>query len=128
MRSKSYPLAILEYDEQSNILYYRVKQDQDIDLPEMEEMLRYVQEFMGPTRHFAVIDFGGSLTSSTEARKKYADSEYINTYRIADAFLVRSLGLKLVANFFVNVTKPNVRTKVFNDEKDAVEWLKKIKE
>lgn len=124
MRSHQYPLALLEYNEETNILYYRVNQDQDIDLPEMNEMLRYVEEFMGYKKHYAVIDFGGSLTSTTEARKKYADSEYINTYRIADAFLVRSLGLKLVANFFVNVTKPKVRTKVFNTEKDAEHWLK----
>lgn len=124
MKSHQYPLALLEYNEETNILYYRVNQDQDIDIPEMNEMLRYVEVFMGCKRHYAIIDFGGSLTSTPEARKKYAQSDYINTYRIADAFLVRSLGLKLVANFFVNVTKPKVKTKVFNTEKDAEIWLK----
>lgn len=126
MRAKKFPLATLEYDEGKNILFYRVKQDQTVDVDEIKEMLRYVEEFMGPVRHYAVIDFGGNLTSSTEARQIYADAEYIRKYRIADAFLVRSLAVRLIANFFINVTKPKVKTKLFTDENAAVNWLESL--
>lgn len=126
MRIEHYPLATLEYDEEKNILFYRVKQDQEVDLYEMTEMLRYVEEFMGKKRHYAVIDFGGSLTSTTEARKKYADSDYVNTYRIADAFIVKSLSVRIVANFFINVTKPKVRTKLFTNDEEAIKWLESV--
>jgi hypothetical protein len=66
---KKYELATLQYDAVSNILFYRVNQDQLVDVAEMKEMLRYVEEFMDPIRHYAVIDFGGNTTSSPEARK-----------------------------------------------------------
>ena len=128
MKTKEFPLSTLQYDEQTNILYYRVKQDQVVDVTEIKEMLFYVQEFMGPVKHYAVVDFGGNLSSSTEARQIYADAEYIQKYRAADAFLVKSLPVRLIANFFINVTKPKVNTKLFVDEAAAVNWLKSLKE
>lgn len=127
MKTKDYRLATLEYDEQKNILYYRVKQDQVVDVAEIKEMLGDVQEFMGNVKHYAVVDFGGNLSSSTEARQIYADAEYIQKYRIADAFLVKSLPVRLIANFFINITKPKVNTKLFVDEAAAVNWLESLK-
>lgn len=127
MKTKEFLLATLQFDEEKNILFYRVKQDQVVDVPEMKEMLRYVEEFVGPKKHYAVVDFGGNLTSSTEARQIYADAEYIQKYRIADAFLVKSLPVRLIANFFIKVTKPKVKTKLFTDEKSAVNWLSELK-
>ena len=127
MKTKQYPLATLEYNEVKNILFYRVKQDQVVDIAEIKEMLVYVQEFMGSKSHYAVVDFGGSLSSSTEARQIYADSEYIQKYRIADAFLVKSLPVRLIANFFINVTKPKVNTRLFTEEDKAVKWLETLK-
>lgn len=127
MKTKEFPLATLQFDEEKNILFYRVKQDQVVDIAEMKEMLRYVEEFAGPKRHYAVVDFGGNLTSSTEARQIYADSEYIRKYRIADAFLVKSLPVRLIANFFIKVTKPKVNTRLFTEEDKAVKWLEILK-
>ena len=125
MISKQYELAKLEYNEESNILVYRVKQDIVVDVHEISEMLKYVEEFMGPKRHYAIIDFGESLLSTSEARDRYAQSPYIQQYRIADAFLVRSLALRIVANFFIKVTRPKVKTKLFTDESAAIEWLQR---
>ncbi len=121
MKTKEYPLATLEYNEEKNILFYRVKQDQVVD--EIKEMIVYVQEFIGHKEHYAVVDFGGNLSSSSEARDIYAQSLYIQQYRIADAFLVKSLPVRLIANFFIKVTKPKVNTKLFTDESAAVNWL-----
>ena len=123
MKTKEYPLATLQYNEEKNILFYRVKQDQVVDVAEIKEMLVYVQEFMGPKEHYAVVDFGGNLSSSSQARDIYAQSPYIQQYRIADAFLVKSLSVRLIANFFINVTKPKVNTKLFTEEDKAVNWL-----
>lgn len=123
---KQFPLALLEYDETKNILFFRVKQDQEVDVDQIKEMLSYTEEFIGQKKHCCVVDFGGNLTSTTEARKIYADSGYLESYRIADAFIVRSLGVRIVANFFINVTKPKVKTKLFVSDKEAVAWLESV--
>ena len=127
LRTKKYPLGTLEYLENDNILFYRVKQGIEIDIYEITEMIKYVEEFMGNKKHYAVVDFGSNVMSTTEARKVYADSKYIQTYRIADAFLVKSLPLRLVANFFINITKPKVVTQLFTNEESAIKWLKSNK-
>ena len=127
MKIKEYPLATLQYDEAKNILFFRVKQDQVVDVEEIKEMILNVQEFLGPKEHYAVVDFGGYLSSSSEARDIYAKAEYIQKYRIADAFLVKSLPVRLIANFFIKVTKPKVNTKLFTDETAAVNWLESLK-
>ena len=123
LRTKEYEFATLEFDTEKNILFYRVKQGIVVDVHEMNEMLKYVEEFMGDVKHYALIDFGANLMSTTEARKIYADSRYIQTYRMADAFLVKSLAVRIVANFFIRVNKPKVPTKLFTEENYAQAWL-----
>lgn len=123
IKTKVYPLATLEYNPKTNILIYRVKQDIEVDIYEITEMLKYVEEFMGYVKHYAVIDFGSNVMSTNEGRNKYAESNYIQTYRIADAFLVKSLPLRIVANFFIKITRPKTPTQLFTDEQEAINWL-----
>jgi len=123
IRTKSYPLATLEYNPETNILIYRIKQGIEVDVYEITEMQKYAEEFKCYVKHYAVVDFGSNVMSTTEARNKYAAPNYIQTYRIADAFLVKSLGAKIVANFFIKVTRPQTPTKLFTDEQTAINWL-----
>jgi hypothetical protein len=46
-------------------------------------------------------------------------------YKLADAFVITSLAQKLVGNFYMNFHKPYVPTHFFNNEQEAVKWLKK---
>jgi hypothetical protein len=121
--NKVYPLANLEYNVSKKILYFRITQDIDIDIPEINEMIRYAQEMVGDVPHYGIVNFGMHVGSTNEARKIYADSDYIQKNRVADAFVVESLALKLIANFFIKVTKPKVPTRMFNTELDAVNWI-----
>ncbi len=127
LQTKVYPLATLEYSPQKNILIYRVKQDITVDVEEIKEMISYVQEFMGETKHMALIDFGASVGSTTEGRKVYAESRYLLEHRMADAFLVKSLSMRLIANFFIRVTKPKIPTRLFTSEAEAIKWLEGYK-
>lgn len=124
---KIFEFASLRYDAGLNTLFFKVNQDIEVDVHVIKEMLRYAQDTMGEKRHYCVIDFGSNVDSTTEGRKLYADSKYIQTYRIADAFIVKSLALKMVANFFIQVTRPKVLTRMFNDEESALNWLQSLK-
>lgn len=128
LQTKEYPLATLEYSPEKNILIYRVRQDITIDVVEIKEMIEYVKEFMGDKKHMALIDFGASVGSTTEGRKVYAESDYLLDNRIADAFLVRSLSMRLIANFFIRVTKPKIPTRLFTSEVEAFKWLEGFKD
>lgn len=123
LETHNFPLANLQYDTEKNILFFRVKQDLEVEAKEIREMIGYAQKVMGNKKHLAVVDFGSSLGSTSEARSIYANDPYIQNFRIADAFLVKSLGVRLVANFFIQVTIPKVKTRLFTDELLAIDWL-----
>lgn len=45
----------------------------------------------------------------------------------ANAIIVHSAVLKMMANFYINVNKPLTPTRMFTEEQPALEWLKKYR-
>lgn len=45
----------------------------------------------------------------------------------ARAIVIKILGQRILANFYIRFQKPIIPTKVFNDYKEALEWLEKYK-
>jgi len=35
---------------------------------------------------------------------------------------------KIIVNFFLSISKPNVPTKLFTNKEDAIKWLQQFKE
>lgn len=62
---------------------------------------------------------------SAEARKFIAQKDS-NPYAKAEAYVIKDLSQKIVGNFFLKVDKPARPTKIFSNEQDALEWLKKF--
>ena len=48
-----------------------------------------------------------------------------NEYGKADAFVISALPQKIMGNFYLNVFKPKVPTKLFTNKDKAITWLKK---
>lgn len=66
------------------------------------------------------------IVTSPEVRA-YAASAIACKNKIADAFVIRSVALKIVANFYLRFNKPAVPSKNFSNEIDAVKWLNTFK-
>ncbi len=47
-----------------------------------------------------------------------------NPYSKADAFVIKSMAQKILANFYIKINKPERPTKFFNDIEEAKIWLK----
>lgn len=126
MRTKEFPLIILEYNEEKNILFVRVKQEEVLDAAEAKKILEYVEEFMGTIKHYAVLDFGTNVITSAEARKIHSQSDYLKKFRIANAIVVNSLPHRLIAQSYLKLNKPQVNTRIFTEEDKAVKWLETL--
>lgn len=46
-----------------------------------------------------------------------------NPYSRADAFVIKSMAQKILANFYLKIHKPERPTKFFNSKDDAIMWL-----
>lgn len=67
----------------------------------------------------------GYYTFSPDAKRLLAGKEY-STLRKAVAFVSNSLATKLLSEAFIRINKPKSPSKVFSNEKDAFEWLRKM--
>jgi hypothetical protein len=47
-----------------------------------------------------------------------------NPFSKADAFVIKSIAQKILANFYIKINKPERPTKFFNDKEEAINWLK----
>lgn len=47
-----------------------------------------------------------------------------NPYSVADAFVIKSMAQKILANFYIKINRPERPTKFFNNKEEALIWLK----
>lgn len=81
-------------------------------------------ELTGGLPYAVLVDSGMFTGITQEARELSASSEFSQN-TIAKALLVRSLGHRIVGEFYIRVNKPKIKTKIFADRTKAIEWLQK---
>ncbi len=62
-------------------------------------------------------------STNTELLSTLAKNEN-DPYSKVDAFVIKSIAQKILANFYIKINKPERPTKFFNDKQEAVKWLK----
>lgn len=119
------PVAFLSYED--DILFVKMKEGVSLGQTEMEQLLNKAVELTAPNKYFAIIDTTASYDSTPEARNFYAESDF-SKYRYADAFIVNSLPMRLLVNFFISFNKPKIPSKMFNNQEGALVWINSLKE
>ncbi len=107
---------------ENDIVVVKYKPDAEVGLEEMRAIHEAERKLTSDKKHLALLDARGFVNVSDEARKFGASAEPTK-YRTAAALLVDSLAVRILGNFYLNFNKPKVRTKMFSDEKKAIDWL-----
>lgn len=123
-KTQDTPVAFLTFEDE--VLFVKMKEGVNLGQVEMEELLKQAVEFTAPNKYFAVVDTTASYDTTLEARNFYAESEY-SKYRYADAFIVNSLPMRLLVNFFIAFNKPKIPSKMFNNKESALNWINSLK-
>jgi hypothetical protein len=97
----------------------------EMDLKESVEIIETMGDFTGGKKAL-VLNIAGKNTSATSAAREYSASAAGLRFTIADAFVVKNLAQKILANFYISFNKPLVKTRIFDDEEKALEWLKSL--
>lgn len=91
------------------------------------DMLRIKELNLNMTagQSYSVMVLSGFMSSiSKSAREISASREYVQN-TLAKALIVESLGQRIIANFYLSVNKPHLKTRIFSNRQDALEWLRK---
>ncbi|MCW3101952.1 MAG: hypothetical protein JWO09_392 [Bacteroidetes bacterium] len=113
--------AELSYDTTSRILRIRILEGSDIELADALQNHEATKILTKNERHLVLVDGRVNLSVSREARTYAASKEHQGS--IATAMIITSTANKLIGNFYINVNKPEIPTKIFSSEEKALEWL-----
>ena len=117
-------LSTSYYFEKENLLFVKIKKDHEINIPNLILNNEQTYKYLGEKIYKAVFDVRHLQFThiSKEALNYIADSPY-GKYQSAEAFIISGLGQKLIANFYLKVTKPKVKSKFFTNFETALEWI-----
>lgn len=94
-----------------------------LDIENVREIKEINKKLVSEHPYAVLVDSGLFTSITMEARKLSASSEFAES-TVAKALLVRSLGHRMVGQFYIKVNKPRINTKIFSDREQAIEWLK----
>ena len=102
------------------------KQD-TLDLVSAEEIVEATYAICRGEQH-AILTDGRDVAGvvTPQAREYMSSAAKMVQIRKASAIVTNSLANKLIANFYIRVNKPLNPTRVFNNESDAVHWLRQF--
>lgn len=98
----------------------------DDDLLDLETVKNvfYTSRENSPWEAAPVYITGGAFTNQDAEARKFSSSTEVMKHCTAIAFLSKSMGEKLLANFFIKFMKPTKPTRFFSSEEDCINWLK----
>ena len=111
---------------EDGILQLNIDPDNEFTLFDFNELVAAAKVF-GNGQKFLNLVIVGKNTLADHASRVASCSKEGSIYKLADAFVISSLAQKIIANFYMKVNKPFVPTKFFNNESDAINWLKELK-
>ncbi len=118
---------LAKYEFEDSILTVKVLDGLKIDKPSMKQILEDAVNFTNHQKYYAIIDLTNNVESTMESRNYYAENE-LNKFRLADAFIVNSLYIQSLTNFYLKIKKPIIPSKMFNDIESAKTWVYSMKE
>lgn len=108
-------------------MHLRLKEGADFSLEATKEQYAAQDEHTGSDNYTVLVDATHHVSMSKEAREFMA--AYQNPRRKATALLTRyNLATLILANFYLKFNRPNIPTRLFNHEDEAVAWLKQMLE
>ncbi len=127
IKTKELITSTLCYDEQNGLLITTAKKDSDVCLANIEKDFKDTYEFTNGNKVLLLLDIRAmAFNHIPKETMEYLSKNPYNKHQIAAAILIEGLGLKLIGNFYLNVYKPEVNTKLFLREDVAKKWLKKV--
>ena len=101
----------------------KVKPQAEVTLKESMENSKTVNSLSGEKKFPLLIDSRNIKSISKEARD-YFSIQNRDTNVTSFAIIIDSPLSRIIGNFFMGLNKPSVPAKLFNNEEDAIMWLK----
>ena len=104
------------------IMRVMYKKNEEIDSSVIKDLIENYNKLVeGKKYPYIYFTEDNSVTFGNDVRAYFKQNEHAFP-KICDAFIVKSLAQKLIANFYLKFNKPTYPSKVFNNMADAESW------
>ena len=126
MEIKKYPLVTLSKEPDSDVVFMEYTKKLKVDLVIAKELVANRLDFTLGKKHYCIIDFSNINYFNHEAKTYMQSPEGGAKNIIAGAFISSNLVATVLAHIFIRKIK-DVPTKFFSNKKDALQWIKELK-
>lgn len=110
---------------EEGVILITYKSKIEIELEDVIEIRNITHELANGKAYVSIYDAGDETTVTKEAREISANDGNI-TNRKAMAIIIKHLGQRIIANFFINFNKKMHPMKAFNTKEEAIKWAKQF--
>ncbi len=107
-----------------DILIVECNDNHIFELSEIKEIVNASGELTNG-RKVPTLTIPGEFSDATKEALEFIFSASSAEFSSSDAYLVNTLAHKILGNFYFKIKKPSVPTRLFQDKKTALNWLKK---
>jgi hypothetical protein len=106
------------------IVLLEFKPDVIFELEDAIKVNNLIYELIEGKPFLSLVDISHRYGSiSKEAREHFAKDPNTKNIRLAEAFIVTNIPMRILANFYKNFHKPNNPIKFFKTKDEAIDWL-----
>jgi hypothetical protein len=109
-----------------DVVEVSIKDNSLVECEDMEKIFAAENELMEDRKRFVIFISPQVGTVSKEAREFSAKAE-TSENAIAKALIVKNVGMRMIANFFIAVNKPPVPHKIFETRLEALNWFQTLR-
>ncbi len=94
----------------------------------LEDAINITEMFkkLSPSKKRPVLVICGKYNTFEPGVREYLSGKEPEAVALADAFVMGSLGLKILGNMYLSINKPLRPTRIFNSEEEALNWLRQF--
>jgi hypothetical protein len=106
----------------SKLVRIEISGNMPIDLKEAKEMNEAVG-VLSKGKEMLILMVADEVAQFSKEAMDFSASEQGLLFSTAEAMVVKSTTQRITANLYLKLVRPKKPSKIFNDEKDAVNWL-----
>lgn len=105
--------------------YYLIEIDEgtEVDIVLVKKVIESMAQLQN-CKKLPVLIISHSFSIPTEETRLFLAEKDSSPFAAAEAYVIHSMAQKIIGNFYLKFNKPQRPTRLFNNKKDALEWLK----
>ncbi|MBL7913342.1 MAG: hypothetical protein JNJ41_19925 [Bacteroidia bacterium] len=116
--TEKFEVTLLE----ENVIESYIKPGMVVEAEDLIELKKISSE-LTCNKPYVILVTSGELASLTKEARELSASKAFITKALAKGIIVDSTAKKIIGNFYLNVNKPFLPTKLFSEKEKALKWL-----